>query len=138
MAGMAGHITRAAEAVARSLLVDTCAVTRPATPGVMDAVTLQYDDVPVEVWTGPCFVNDRPGSPRSPEWVNLEALGRTDTAVRVRLPLTCPQLQAGDVITVTASASTVLVGATLDVVSDTVGSYAVTKIVHARWRQRTT
>jgi hypothetical protein len=133
---MAGHISRAAAEVARRILVDTCAITRPGPDGAINPTTLAYGD-PTEVWTGACFVNERPNtSTAGAQFVSLEGIGRTDVATRVRLPLECPQLEAGDLIRVTASASAGLVDAELEVISDTVGTFAVTKIVHARWRRR--
>ena len=132
---MATHVNRAAAHLAARLLVDTCTIRRPDTSGALDPVTLKVADTGTQIWEGACFVNYRP-SESAGEYVTVEALGRSDVKVRVRLPLTCPALDAGDVITITDSDNDQLTDIELEVLDDSTGSYAVSKIVRCRARKR--
>lgn len=128
------HVRRAQERLAASLLVDTCEIRRPDRPGVMDPTTLIIDDVAPLIWEGACYVNADPGD--AAKFVSIEALGRIETKVRVRLPLTCPTLRYGDEITIATSDNPALVGVILDVLDDDDGTYSVSKIVRCRRRER--
>ena len=132
---MARHIDRAAARLAARLLVDTCTIHRPDNTGSLDPVTLAIVDTGTQVYEGACFVNFRPGD-GSGEYVTVEALGRSDVKTRVRLGLDCPALLPGDIITVTDSDNDQLTGAELEVLDDSTGTYAVSKIVRARLRKR--
>lgn len=132
---MARHIDRAAARLAARLLVDTCVITRPDETGTLNPTTLVITDTGTQVFEGACFVNFRPGDTDG-QYVTVEALGRSDQKVRVRLPLTCPLLLSGDEIEVTVSDNSQLQGLILEVVDDSTGSYAVSKIVRARIKKR--
>lgn len=132
---MASHVDRAAARLAARLLVDTCTIHRPDETGALNPTTLAITDTGTQIFEGACFVNFRPGE-ASGEFVTVEALGRSDQKVRVRLPLSCPQLLHGDEITVTDSDNEQLQGLVLEVLDDSTGSYAVSKIVRARIRKR--
>ena len=129
------HIDRAAERLARLLLVDVCTIHRPDDDGTLNPVTLSLTDSGTQVFEGACFVNFRPGDAGA-DFVTIEALGRTDTKTRVRLPLTCPTLLYGDLITIDESDNDQLAGAELEVLDDSTGTYAVSKIVRCRFRGR--
>lgn len=132
---MAAHIDAAAEHLAEILLVDTCTIHRPDETGALNPTTLVITDGGTQLWEGCCFVNFRP-SDSAGEFVTIEALGRSDQKVRVRLPLTCPALLSGDEITITDSDNDQLEGVVLEVLDDSTGTYAVSKIVRARIKKR--
>ena len=132
---VARHITNAQEHLAAKLLVDTCTIHRPDATGALNPTTLALVDGGAQLWEGKCFVNFRPGDSAG-EYVTIEALGRSDQRVRVRLPLACPALDRGDLITVTESDNAQLLSVELEVLDDSTGSYAVSKIVRCRMRKR--
>lgn len=132
---MARHINRAAARLAANLLVDTCTIHRPDATGSLNPTTLAITDAGTQVFEGCCFVNFRPGDSDG-QYVTVEALGRSDQKVRVRLPLDCPALLNGDEITITDSDNAQLLGMVLEVLDDSTGSYAVSKIVRCRIRKR--
>lgn len=129
------HIDRAAEHLARILLVDTCTITRPDDSGALNATTLKLEAGADTIFEGKCFVNFRPGDSAG-EYVTIESLGRSDVKTRVRLPLDCPALIYGDLITIDNSDNDQLTGTELEVLDDSTGSYAVSKIVRCRFRDR--
>jgi hypothetical protein len=127
------HVDRAQARIISALLVDTCTILRRSL-GDLDPITLAYGNDATTIWSGPCFVNARPDE--SGEFVTIEALGRLEQRVKVRLPIACPDLIHGDEITVTGSDNPTLIGETFDVIDDTGGTFVVTKIVRTRRRER--
>jgi hypothetical protein len=97
----APSVTRAGQAAAERLMVDTCTVTRVTAGGAFNETTGQYAaDTTSTVYSGKCRVQMRDGLAR-----DITAGERAQMVGRfvVNLPITATGIQVDDTVTITAT-----------------------------------
>ena len=130
---MFDHITQAQAFVASLILTDSCVVTRGNTSGrVMDPTTLELvAPSPLTVFSGACLVS----KDATTESDSVEAHGGQDfveEAVRLRLPAASTEPVPGDLVTITASNDSALVGSGFVVTAAAAHTMSVSRMVFAK------
>ena len=129
---MFDHITQAQAFVASLILTDSCVITRGNTSGrVMDPTTLELvAPSPLTVFSGACLV-----SKGATESDSVEVHGGQDfkeEAVRLRLPAASTEPASGDLVTITASNDSALVGSVFVVTGAAAHTMSVSRMVFAK------
>jgi hypothetical protein len=129
---MFDHITQAQAFLASLILTDSCVVTRGNTSGrVMDPTTLELTSPsPLTVFSGACLVS-KGGSESESTGVH-GGQDFTEESVRLRLPAASTEPLPGDLVTITASNDSALVGSAFVVTGAATHTMSVSRMVYAK------
>lgn len=123
-----------AQAAVEELMTDQCLITRDtegAVDDIVDPTTLALTPAagtPITIWAGKCGIAARNPSGQSTQGLNDEGQAQSWAArYTLKTPRESPLPAPGDVVTVTASRDSGMVGQVFRVIGPTFGSFRVSR-----------